>query len=215
MTDAAGTRARGATRAAILASALRLFGEQGYAATSIAQIEEASGLRPGSGGLYRHFSSKRELLSEGIRSVLDAHGDLASTMAVAPADDLETWRLQVRAIAHAGFARLDHDRDLSRIMIRDLRDVPDLATEVRQREVDGTTAALAEWFRRSRTDEGTDPDAVAAVVVSAVSHHWTLADATGAPVLGLDRDRFIDALAEMVERTLRPRESATAGASVG
>ena len=54
------------SRDRILAEALRLFGEQGYAGTSIAQIEKAAGLSPGSGALYRHFKSKDELLVQGL-----------------------------------------------------------------------------------------------------------------------------------------------------
>lgn len=48
------------TRAVILDAALRLFAEQGFAATSIRDIAAAAGLREGS--LYYHFDSKAELL---------------------------------------------------------------------------------------------------------------------------------------------------------
>ena len=50
---------------------MRLFGEQGYQATSVAQIEAAAGLAPGSGALYRHFKSKQALLEAGIDRQLD------------------------------------------------------------------------------------------------------------------------------------------------
>jgi DNA-binding transcriptional regulator YbjK len=56
------------TRQRIIDQAMRLFGEQGYAATTIAQIEAAAGLSPGSGSLYRHFPSKQALLAEGSAS---------------------------------------------------------------------------------------------------------------------------------------------------
>ena len=46
------------TRDALLTEDMRLFGEKGYAATSVAQIEQAAGLSPGSGSLYNHFRSK-------------------------------------------------------------------------------------------------------------------------------------------------------------
>ena len=54
------------TRERLIDEAMRLFGEQGYRATSVAQIEEAAGLTPGSGGLYHHFRSKELLLEAGI-----------------------------------------------------------------------------------------------------------------------------------------------------
>jgi AcrR family transcriptional regulator len=51
-------------------SAMRLFAQKGYAATTVAEIEGDVGLRPGSGGLYRHFASKDELL---LAAVSDYH----------------------------------------------------------------------------------------------------------------------------------------------
>jgi TetR/AcrR family transcriptional regulator, cholesterol catabolism regulator len=56
--DAAGASRR---RAEIVAIARELFAEKGYAATSIRDIAEASGLLAGS--LYSHFRSKAEILA--------------------------------------------------------------------------------------------------------------------------------------------------------
>ena len=46
--------------------ALRLFAEHGFERTTIAAIEGEAGLAAGSGGLYRHFPSKRALLDSAI-----------------------------------------------------------------------------------------------------------------------------------------------------
>ena len=59
------------TRERLVTEAMRLFGEQGYQATSVAQIEAAAGLAPGSGALYHHFKSKEALLEAGIDRQLD------------------------------------------------------------------------------------------------------------------------------------------------
>ncbi|MGH3955087.1 MAG: TetR/AcrR family transcriptional regulator [Mycobacterium sp.] len=59
------------TKERLVTEAMRLFGEQGYKATSVAQIEKAAGLTPGSGGLYHHFKSKEALLEAGIDRQLD------------------------------------------------------------------------------------------------------------------------------------------------
>ena len=48
------------------------FAAKGYAATSVADIQRASGLAPGSGALYKHFASKRELLEAPVSEVMDA-----------------------------------------------------------------------------------------------------------------------------------------------
>src|SRR3981189_1918089 len=59
------------TRERLVPEAMRLFGDQGYQATSVSQIEAAAGLAPGSGALYHHFKSKEELLNAGIDRQLD------------------------------------------------------------------------------------------------------------------------------------------------
>lgn len=59
------------TKERLITEAMRLFGEQGYQATSVAQIEAAAGLAPGSGALYHHFKSKEALLEAGIDRQLD------------------------------------------------------------------------------------------------------------------------------------------------
>ncbi|MDJ0385307.1 TetR/AcrR family transcriptional regulator [Streptomyces sp. G-G2] len=55
--------------AEVLASAMRLFRRQGYLGASLRDIEEATGLHPGS--LYRVFESKDGL----FRAALDAYND--------------------------------------------------------------------------------------------------------------------------------------------
>lgn len=60
-----------ATRERLVVEAMRLFSEQGYSQTSVAQIEQAAGLAAGSGGLYHHFKSKEELVTAGIDRQLD------------------------------------------------------------------------------------------------------------------------------------------------
>lgn len=58
------TCGEGSTRDRLLDAAIELFARQGYAATSVAEIQQASGLSPGSGALYKHLPFKRALLRE-------------------------------------------------------------------------------------------------------------------------------------------------------
>jgi AcrR family transcriptional regulator len=62
--EAKRTQSHGGTRQRIIEEAGLLFAERGYRGASIAEIEKRAGLAPGAGGLYRHFSSKEELLLE-------------------------------------------------------------------------------------------------------------------------------------------------------
>ncbi len=54
-------RRKARTRAALLASGRRLFAEQGFEATAVAEITDAADL--GVGSFYNHFASKDDLLS--------------------------------------------------------------------------------------------------------------------------------------------------------
>ena len=56
----------------LLAEAMKMFAAKGYAATSVADIQRASGLAPGSGALYKHFGSKRELLEAAVAHRIDS-----------------------------------------------------------------------------------------------------------------------------------------------
>src|SRR3954468_7493304 len=72
----------GATRDRILAEATRRFAVQGIKATTVAQIEEAVGLRKGSGGVHRYFATKDEL----VRGVLEAQLTRSATESTGPID---------------------------------------------------------------------------------------------------------------------------------
>ena len=93
----------GATRARVLQVARELFGRQGYKATTITQIEQAAGLSPGSGGLYRHFPSKKALLEESLKQQVESGPDLSAFM-TAPSDpvDVRSQLLRSPAPAFAG-----------------------------------------------------------------------------------------------------------------
>jgi AcrR family transcriptional regulator len=56
-------------RQEILEVAIRLFGQQGYAATDTQQLADALGV--GKGTIYRYFRSKRELFYAALRHVTD------------------------------------------------------------------------------------------------------------------------------------------------
>ncbi|MFJ2897608.1 TetR/AcrR family transcriptional regulator [Streptomyces sp. NPDC087218] len=59
-------RPRSFDRDAALAAATRLFWERGYGATSVGELTEAMGIRPGS--LYAAFGDKRSLFEESVRA---------------------------------------------------------------------------------------------------------------------------------------------------
>lgn len=188
------------TRARLVAQAMRLFGEKGYSATSVADIEAAAGLSPGSGSLYRHFASKRDLLAEGVCQQIDAGQGLLAVLDAA--NDLSHLpaRERLAAVARSGLRRLEQEQDLNRIMIRDLARFPDLLARARDDEVARIHAAVAGWLSAqvSSVDEQWDWDALAAVVIGAVSHFWLLNDVFGEHPAGVDEQRYIDTLTRVL-----------------
>jgi AcrR family transcriptional regulator len=197
-------RGDGATRARVLDVAGELFGRQGYQATTIAQLEKAAGLSPGSGGLYRHFPSKRALLEASLKRQVDSGPDLASFLSV-PADP-DDVRSQLLAVARAGLRRLRHERDLNRLLLRDLRDFPDLLAMVRDTELRRVHEGLARWLSASGGPGSLDPSTVATILMGAVSHYWILSDVFGgAHPFDTDEEAFLGVVADMAAATLTAR----------
>jgi AcrR family transcriptional regulator len=172
-----------------------LFGRQGYHATTIAQIEAAAGLSAGAGGLYRHFPSKRALLEEGLDRQAAAGKQLLDHLEDSPRGD---QRDRFLAVARAGLARLEQERDVNRLLLRDLASFPDLLERVRERELRRVHRAVTTFLSVERPDEE-DPEAVAAVVMAAVSHYWIMSDVFGGQhPHEVDAERFLRALVRLV-----------------
>jgi AcrR family transcriptional regulator len=177
-------------------AAMDLFGRQGYHATTIAQIEAAAGLSAGAGGLYRHFRSKRALLEEGLDRQTTAGRPLLAYLKDFDLPDGKRERLM--AVARAGLARLEQERDVNRLLLRDLASFPDLLERVRERELRRVLDAVTEFLRRE-LPATSDPQALAAVVMAAVSHYWIMADVFGgAHPHEVDAERFLGTLVGLI-----------------
>jgi AcrR family transcriptional regulator len=187
------------TRQRLLDQAMRLFGEQGYAATTIAQIEAAAGLSPGSGSLYRHFPSKQALLAEGVRQQIAAGEELLSFIAEPASFASLGLSERLVVIARAGLRRLDQERDLTRLVVRDLARFPDLLTEMAQEEIEPVYQVVAAWLAEQAGPQAPERDwlALAAVAVNATTHYWLLGDIFGEDPAGIHEDRYVAALAEL------------------
>lgn len=184
------------TRDRILAAAMQLFGEQGYAGTRVGQIEAAAGLSRGAGGLYRHFPSKRAILEAGISRAIETGTDLVGLIDDPAALSALPFEGRLLVVAQAGLRRLEHDRDLNRLVCRDLAQFPDLLNKVRDEEIVRTFKAFAAWLRHqpeteSRTD--VDWDGVAAVLIGATFHHWFLRDTFRSHPTAIEEDRYVRA----------------------
>lgn len=204
------------TRERLIQAALRLFGEQGFAATTVAQLEEAAGMSPGAGGLYSHFRSKDAVLRAALESVLTPADELMAHM-TGPGGSAATLSAngaalpiatQLEEIARAGLARLRHDRDYNRILVRDLRVVPELLEMSAERELRPVHDRLAAFL--SQPGIGVPPDvdatALAAVLIGAMSHFWLMSDIFGAHPAGVTEENYIAALVAMATALLTTKD---------
>ena len=84
------------TRALVRATALRLFRERGYAATTMRLVAQEAGVA--TGNAYYHFASKDHLVQELYLDVTQDHARRAATV-LAAGGDLPT---RLRGVLHAG-----------------------------------------------------------------------------------------------------------------
>ncbi len=179
------------TRERILDTALREFASRGVEAVAVTDLEEGAGLKPGSGSFYRHFRSKDDVLA----AVVDREIERAEARreVLAPGVLVQEYAGALQA--------LDALRPLVALIVRDGTRIPHLD---RVRAVLAEGGVLLDANRlQERMDAGEAPVrdavAVAAVVQMAlVGHH--LAEQFFGAGLGVDRDRFVAALADLVGR---------------
>jgi AcrR family transcriptional regulator len=136
-----------ATRNALVVAARRLFGEQGYAATSTEEIVAAAGVTKGA--LYHHFGGKQELYRVVLEQVLHEVSDAV----VAIFNQPDPWRDLVDGCA----AWIDAHQDpaVRRIVLTDARAVLD---EDVVRDIEGRLGVVAVRgaLRKNRTARSLD-----------------------------------------------------------
>lgn len=182
---------RSAAAQRVLDASLALFAERGYALTTMADIESASGLTPGAGGVYRHFASKFEILEAGVRDHLDAlDAAQAVTFDDQQLDLVDVLTLHVRG----GLVMIRGQRTLIRLLYRDLNAFPDLLEEVKRRLVYVGTIEFATRLRHVAKaytlDRSLDFEAIATIFAGAVTNVGVI-EATLDERPPIDEERFV------------------------
>jgi AcrR family transcriptional regulator len=151
----------------LVVEAMRLFGRQGYQATSITQIEAAAGLTPGSGALYHHFKSKEALLDAGIDRQLDrrrAMHDIRAFFA-----GLGDLRIELTMLGRYVLAVLDEETELLRVAARTPPDQSARLNSAYAALIGGLNAEVSDWIEGwAPKVTAADARAVAAVGVNAL-----------------------------------------------
>jgi AcrR family transcriptional regulator len=188
------------TRERIVSEALRLFAERGYSATSVAEIEAASGLSPGAGGLYRHFRSKEEVLAAAVREHITRTSKQVS-VTFQHASGIQDKPLvdRLRLAASMGMGKMREEADLIRVLFRDLDKFPNLVAEMREGIVNPLYDMITKWLSAQPEMAGIDEDwdAIALALGGSIVNYWLASDALHEPPQRVDEERFIDAWARL------------------
>lgn len=190
-----------ATRERIVDEAMRLFGEHGYRATSVAKIEAAAGLTPGAGGLYRHFTSKEALLAAGIErqlARLDALREIRHVLT-----PLGDPKAELTLIARYILTELDDEAQLLQILAAEVRNRPKLLSAAVDQLVSSSFSGLAEWITENAHGriELEKARAIASVGLGSLLSSRLMRDVLGAP-LPVDDPVLVDTWVEMMLATL-------------
>jgi AcrR family transcriptional regulator len=182
-----------------------LFGERGYRGTTVGAIEQAAGLAPRRGGLYRHFPSKQEVFKAAVARYASKFRSLEDLLDVLDFDDEHATLTQLARFALSGLAA---EADLFRLLQRDGPDFPDLAMLVHEQLVQrGYDFAIAVFTRllQARGLPVGDVSALAAIALGSLVHFREDEALYGKTPAGASEEQFVATWADTWRRVLSSR----------
>lgn len=162
-----------ATRERILLEAARLFRHHGYAATTLREVADASGIKAGS--IYYHFESKEQILGEvldkGIQVVADAVKQRVDAL-----PPTATARARIAAAIEGHLWGLLHHGDFTSANIRIYGQIPNAAKTrhrlVRRAYADYWDQLLAGALANDELRSDTSTDVIRLFLIGALN--WTV-----------------------------------------
>lgn len=179
--------------------ALRLFAEQGVAATPITAIEAGAGLSAGSGSFYRHFKDKAELLSAVVeREIVRVRKDQGKQVPAAPPHDSPATALASQLRSDLAF--LGELKPMIAILMWEQGRAPEVAERVKRTMVErGVEFGIADLlFQAPTAPVKEDIAAAATVMMSAVIGYFLAVEYFGAPPADVSPERFTAMLARLL-----------------
>lgn len=177
---------------------MRLFGELGYRGASVARIEAAAGLSPGSGGLYHHFDSKEQVLSAGIARHLGRLEALREVRRVV--GNLGDLRAELKVTARYFLAELDAQTELLRVLVSEIRSRPQLLSTAVDQLIASTFENFADWIvdaAHGRVDRAR-ATTISSLALGSLLSSRLLRNVLGVEVAGPDDEIIVEAWVEMV-----------------
>lgn len=178
------------TKDRLLGEGMRLFAERGFKGTTVADIERAAGLVPRSGGLYKHFASKRALLEAGVDRHTQQLESMQSVVDLLPLGDL---RAELTLVARWLLGELVRQREAIVVIEKEGAAFPDLRDRFFAGVIERGYRQAAELGRRwlKELPVTVDVDALATLVVGSLINYrwaeWTF----GRDPLDVDEERFV------------------------
>jgi AcrR family transcriptional regulator len=191
------------TRERILNAAWHLFTQQGFAGTTVSQIEAEASLAAGSGSFYRHFRSKEDVLhavvdreverADADRDVGPELSDTGGDVRVALAMEFQRRLGNLRRL-HPLIRLVQREREhlgTSRDYLGDL---------LVNRNVTVRSERFAAWMARGAIPTR-DPEAMATAVMCALVGYDMSREYFDRPPGGIGEEAFISTLVDFVART--------------
>jgi len=191
------------TRDRIVTEAIRLFARHGFSGTTVGDIEQAAGLVPRAGGLYKHFRSKEDVLSAAIERHVREMERMRSRLEVMPLGDVGA---ELTLAARWALAELGEEQLVMKVVQKDGDRFPELVREVHARIVEPGHAQAARIFERMFDElgiKGRDPRAIAAVALGALVDYRLEETMFGVPPGGVGEEEFIEAWVDTWESFAR------------
>ncbi|MEP7204313.1 MAG: helix-turn-helix domain-containing protein [Ilumatobacteraceae bacterium] len=205
-------RGTSGTREQLLDAAVELFGERGYRATKVGDIEAHAGFSPRAGAFYRHFSSKEEAFRAALDRWISDVADFPSTVgALLPLDDR---RAELTVIARGTLQLLVRQRQLFRFLARDSDEFPDLVAQVHDDLVGrGYTQMMAFFTWRLGRDRAPDDQvrALAAIALGSLAHYRQDEAIYGHPPADANEAAFVGAWVDVWACWLEKATASEAG----
>ncbi len=169
---------------------MHLFARKGVTSTTVGDIEQAAGLAPRSGALYKYFDSKDALLAAGLERHLRTIRDIEHDLALRPLGEI---RSEFTMLGHWLLHELEVERDITHVLEREGDQVSDLREQMRAGISDRGYLIGADVIERWRPDlSQADRERLSVIAIGALINYkrstWTF----DRPPLELDQELLVE-----------------------
>lgn len=189
------------SRDRLLDVGLRLIADRGFRAVTVGDIEAEAGFAPRGGTLYKHFSSKADLLDTAMQRYVDSVGQFDDLLDLLPLPDL---RSELSLLGRWLLVRLSREETITRVIEKEAARLPHLTEAMRDGLSDPGYQLASAYLRERGLDARWDSDALAVLVLGSLINlrrsTWTF----GKPPNGVDDDRVLAAWVDLCVELLAP-----------